>query len=58
MRVWYCVLFEEKTECERIQMCVGIGGGWGVGGGRVKNGGVRGGWWWKDEKGREKRKEG
>ena len=31
---------------------------WGVGGGRVKNGGVRDGWWWKDEKGREKRKEG
>ena len=28
MRGWHCVLFEEKTECEIIQLCVWIGGGW------------------------------
>ena len=37
----HCVLFVEETGCERIQMCVGIVGGWCVVG--KKNGGGRGG---------------
>ena len=50
MRGWHCVLFEEKTDYERNQMCVGIGvvvcggvkhGGVGWGGGMGGSGGMK-----------------